>query len=149
MRNPSVNRYLKNKAMDHIDHALGRPIDPLHESYRNYFAIVAGTNLAEGFEASPHWRRARNGGEAGEMIYFHVTTAGRQALADHLKEIGDRHALFAVTWDGITCHVPAVSVRKAKYKAWLDASDGRPELRFFDFIRAATAARVSVQEAVA
>lgn len=28
-----VNRYLKDKAMDHIDHALGRPVDPMDETY--------------------------------------------------------------------------------------------------------------------
>ncbi|MCL8000024.1 hypothetical protein M8994_17445 [Brucella sp. 21LCYQ03] len=38
--NPTVNRYLKVKALDLIDHGLGRPTFPLQETYRNYFAIV-------------------------------------------------------------------------------------------------------------
>ena len=30
----SVNRYLEDKGMDRIDHALGRPVDPMRETYR-------------------------------------------------------------------------------------------------------------------
>lgn len=36
--NLRVDRYLENQAMDHIDHALGRPLDPLGETYRNFYA---------------------------------------------------------------------------------------------------------------
>ncbi|WP_319533384.1 hypothetical protein [uncultured Cohaesibacter sp.] len=40
MINHSVNRSLDDKAMDAIDHALGRPVDPMSESYRNYYCAA-------------------------------------------------------------------------------------------------------------
>lgn len=48
MKNPTVNRYLKDKAMDHIDHALGRPVDPLRESYRNHFYLCSDEGDLDG-----------------------------------------------------------------------------------------------------
>ncbi|MCB4863193.1 hypothetical protein K7W03_26835 [Sphingobium sp. PNB] len=74
-----VNRYLKDKAMDHIDHALGRPVDPRSETYRNYFYVIGDTDLRRDMTASPYWR---GDGKGGEGEYFVVTDEGRAALAD-------------------------------------------------------------------
>lgn len=127
-----VNRYLKDKAMDHIDHALGRPVDPMAESYRNHFAADADSETAKAFDASPFW--SRNGkGAPGGMAFYHVTTEGRQALKQHLKAIGDKHRLFAVTFEGHTQTVVAESPSKARYSLWLDISDCRASLTFKRF----------------
>jgi hypothetical protein len=132
-----VNRYLKDKAMDHIDHALGRPVDPLVESYRNHFAVDADSKTAKEFDASPFW--SRNGkGAPGGMAFYHVTTEGRQALKQHLKEIGDKHRLFDVTFEGHTQTVVAESASKARYSLWLDISDCRASLTFRKFCQSVT-----------
>lgn len=121
MDNPKMDRYLKDKAMDHIDHALGRPFDPTGETYRNYFAIDTGSDLAAQFRASPNWREGR---ACDDMAYFFVTDEGRAALAAHLKEIGDKNRMFAVTFDGEACSpVIAESHGKARYQAFLNISD--------------------------
>jgi hypothetical protein len=127
-----VNRYLKDKAFDHIDHALGRPVDPLVESYRNHFAVDADSNTAKEFDASPFW--GRNGkGAPGGMAFYHVTAEGRHALKQHLKDIGDKHRLFNVTFEGHTQTVVAESPSKARYSLWLDISDCRSSLSFKKF----------------
>lgn len=132
-----VNRSLKDMAMDRIDHALGRPVDPMTESYRNYFATDAGSKLAKEFDASPYW--ARNMHVApGDMAFYHVTDEGRAALRRHLREIGDKHRLYEVTYEGRTETVVAVSAAKAKYRLWLSVSDCFQELTFGRFCRAAT-----------
>ncbi|MDE3791731.1 hypothetical protein I7G86_13920 [Sinorhizobium meliloti] len=133
--NPRVNRYLKDKAMDHIDHALGRPVDPLGETYRNHFATDAGGKQAQQFAASPNWERV---GQRDDMAFFAVTDIGRDALAAHLKQIGDKHRLYHVTYEGQTQAVVAVSAAKAKYSLWLDISDCFCDLTFGKFCRAAT-----------
>jgi hypothetical protein len=132
-----VNRSLKDKAMDRIDHALGRPVDPTVESYRNYFATDAGSKTALEFEASPHWVRNGKGTPEG-LAFYHVTDEGRKALSGHLKEIGDKHRLYDVTYRGQTQAVVAVSGAKTKYSLWLDISDCFCELTFGAFTRAAS-----------
>lgn len=132
-----VNRSLTDKAMDHIDHALGRPVDPMAESYRNHFATDAGSKLAKEFDASPYW--ARNGkGSPGGMAFYHVTDEGRAALRRHLREIGDKHRCFDVTYQGQTQTVVAVSAAKAKYSLWLSISDCFCDLTFGKFCRDAS-----------
>ena len=128
--NPSVNRYLVDKSMDHIDHALGRPVDPMGATYRNRF--VAGGADADELSMSPHWEEGRR---CGEMRYFGVTQAGRQALANHLKAIGDKTRAFEVMFDGRTTRVPAITAAKARYALWLDISDCFSDLTFADFCR--------------
>lgn len=135
--NPSVNRFLLDKAMDNIDHALGRPVDPLGETYRNYFAVDDASAKAAAFRASPHW--IFTGGVHGGMVMFSVTVAGRKALRDHLREVGDKHRAYLVTFDGHTEAVAAASPAKAKYEYWLRVSDVCPDLKFGAFCRAATA----------
>lgn len=134
----SVNRYLKDKSMDRIDHALGRPVDPLVESYRNYYAIDRKCDLAAAMRVDPLWQEC---GRMDDMAYFHVTQAGRNALRSHLRSIGDRHKIFTIQFDGIVSSVVAETRSKARYSKWLDISDARPDLCFRDFL---VGARVEV-----
>jgi hypothetical protein len=133
MKPLTVNRYLYDRAMDHIDHALGRPLDPLKETYRNHFA--AGASLAAELDKSPHWEHTP--GSAG-LQYFRVTDAGRQALADHLKAIRDPHRAFRVTvtdGDGDwSATVVAKSHGQARYLYWLELRDCSYWPRFGDFL---------------
>ena len=115
-----VDRYLKEKAMDHIDHALGRPLDPLKKSYRNYFAVCRDTALAREMKESTFW----NGGNGpDDMLFFCVSLAGREALAAHLREIGDKHRSYVVSGRGYATEIIATSASKAKYQAFLQISD--------------------------
>lgn len=115
-----VNRYLKNKAMDRIDHALGRPFDPLTETYRNYFYVIGDTALRRYMAGSSYWRGA---GKQGEGEYFFVTDEGRAALAAHLRAIGDKHRRFIVSYAGYEMDVIATSRGGARYSKWLSVSD--------------------------
>lgn len=128
-----VNRYLKDKAMDHIDHALGRPVDPVGETSRNYFYVVGDTELRWHMSASPHWTSAGQD-TAGE--FFRVTDEGRKALAEHLRDIGDKHRLWIVSYAGYEMAVAATSAAKARYSKWLDISDTDDSLTFAKFQRA-------------
>lgn len=130
-----VNRYLENKAMDHIDHALGRPVDPLSESYRNYFYVVGDTELRRCMAASPHWESQR---KAGDGEYFAVSDSGRAALSEHLREIGDRHRKWIVSFDGYDMEVVATTRGQARYRKWLEISDVAADLTFSRFVRAST-----------
>jgi hypothetical protein len=134
--NLRVDRYLENKAMDHIDHALGRPLDPLGETYRNYYAT--GSQM---FDGNPHWTLIdiSNG---GTRIYS-VTDEGRQALADHLKAIGSKERAFLVTVEinGVIDERPVVakSHSKARYSRYLDLIDSCfPDLTVAEFCRRST-----------
>ena len=129
-----VNRYLEDKAMDRIDHALGRPVNPLAQTYRDHFAASVGSRAAEEMAASPHWRA---GGSDGKLQWFFVTRAGQEALRDHLREIGDQHRLYVVIWDGMEMPCVATSPSKARYSKWLDVTDSCCKVSFKDFCRAA------------
>lgn len=96
--NPSVNRYLEDKAMDHIDHALGRPFDPMAETYRSHF--VCDGALADEMAASPYWSEAKT--LMGGQRAFLVTNAGREALAAHLKALPNQLRKYEIVFDGIT-----------------------------------------------
>ncbi|RVJ68165.1 hypothetical protein CN167_29290 [Sinorhizobium medicae] len=138
--NPRVNRYLKYKALDHIDHALGRPVDPMGETYRNHFATGVNSQEAKAFGVSENWELD---GLVRGMVYFSVTRAGRKALSDHLKKIGDPWQPYSVTWGGHTVLIAAKSIGNAKYSTYLDVSDCYSELKFVDFAREAKARRVA------
>lgn len=130
-----VNRYLKDKDMDLIDHALGRPADPMAETYRNYFAIGTASNIAGQFRESPNWIEGRN---MGDMAYFFVTPIGRAALLHYLKSIGDKHRYFTVTYKGEALSpIIATSHSKAKYAKWLDFND-LCDIPFGEFCKMAT-----------
>ncbi len=135
-----VNRYLKDRAMDRIDHALGRPLNPLSETYRDHYATDTDGAIAAEMRASPHWK----GGKAiDRMAFFYVSDAGRQALADHLKAIKDPHKEYTVTFDGIEISVVATSPGKARYSAYLSASDCNEDLTFRKFQSASTVRRAA------
>lgn len=140
MNNPRVNRYLKDKAMDHIDHALGRPVDPMGETYRNHFATGVHSQEAKAFGASENWELD---GLVRGMAYFSVTDAGRKALADHLKKIGDKWGRYSVTWNDETCIIAATSEVDAKKRAYSSASDAYSDLTFRQFGREVSVSRVA------
>lgn len=135
--NPVVNRYLKDKAMDRIDHALGRPIWPLRETYRNHYATGASGPLASEFMSSLSWKRI---GQRDDMAFFAVTETGRQALTEHLARLdaGERHRAYIVTYEGYETVVPAKSRSHARYSHYLTVSDCFAELTFSDFIKASS-----------
>lgn len=137
--NPKVNRCLKDQSFDHIDHALGRPAWPLKTSYRNYFATDAGGEEARSFAKSPLWRI---GSTDGRLIFFHVTEAGRQALAAHLRELG-ADSVFLVTFNSWSSQVPAATPAKARYERYLFLRDIIPDLTFLEFLRRARVRKVS------
>ena len=141
--NPRVNRDLKDKAMDHIDHALGRHVDPLGETYRDHFST--GGALADEMAASPYWEER---GRHGDMRFFGVTQAGREALAAHLGEIGDPQRYFAITFvkgrfESETAYVAAPSAAKSKYAYWLEVSDCWSDLTFGEFCRSTRVRRAA------
>ncbi len=117
--NPTVNRYLKDKALDHIDHALGRPTFPLQETYRNYFAIGADSDLAKTFTKSLNWRKS---GQRDDMAFFAVTELGRHALADHLKQLPDNKVFVVSYWEWSKI-VTAKSRAAARYDVFREVSD--------------------------
>jgi hypothetical protein len=127
-----VNRYLEDKAMDHMDHALGRPVDPRAETYRNYFYVIGETDLRRELASSPYWQ---SNGKTREGEYFSVTAEGREALASHLKAIGDRHKRWVVSYAGYQMEVVAISRAKARYSKWLEISDVNDSLTFGEFQR--------------
>jgi hypothetical protein len=130
-----VNRYLADLAMDRIDHALGRPLDPLADTFRNHYA--ANTADAAELAESAHWREVASHNR--DLRCFAVTGEGRTALAAHLRAIGDPYRLFAMTFDGYASTVVAKSRGKARYSHFLDISDVMPDLTFIDYCRRATA----------
>ena len=143
-KNPSMNRYLIDKDMDLIDHALGRPLFPYEESYRNYFAIDHASKQADSFRQSEHWRESKRD---GDMTCFHVTDKGRAALSAYLKANGllqPRYYIVSTPSNGKGMQIFAETAAKAKYKAWLE-SDGYYG-PFRDFLTVA-AARQGPKEA--
>lgn len=131
--NPKVNRYLKDKALDLIDHALGRPTFPLDVTYRNYFAIGAESDLAKNFSESLNWRKS---GQRDDMAYFAVTELGRHALADHLKQLPD-NKIFVVSYWEWSKIVTAKSRSAARYDVYRDVNDAY-DIPFVDFLKASS-----------
>lgn len=129
-----INRSLQDRDMDRIDHALGRPLDPMADTYRNFYAISG--SIADGLAASPYWAEGK--GPPGSLRYFSVTDAGRACLANHLRVIGDQHRAFIITFDGYASTVIAKSRDKAKYSHFLSVSDVMPDLTFGDYCRRTT-----------
>ena len=141
--NPRVNRYLKDKAFDHMDHALGRYFDPAGETHRNHFATEAGGELADEFNRSPFW--ALSGQQHG-MAYYYVTEAGIAALKDHLAEHAPTTA-FVVSFDGYSSTLVAATASAAKYKSWRCVSDVNSDLTFIEFCRSARVRKLSAVRA--
>lgn len=132
-----VNRTLPDKAMDNIDHALGRPLDPVKSTYRNRYITGDKTRFAE----NPHWR---NVGRIGDLFNFRVTDQGRAALKTYLAEIGDPHKRYDVWFDKYRSDdaadfvfmgsVIATTRAKARYKKWRDLY-GPMDCTFTDFMK--------------
>lgn len=139
--NRSVNRYLADKAMDRIDHALGRPLWPLRESYRNHYAIDLDAPGRTEFEASSNWVLTAAAVSSNLAIYS-VTPAGREALDRYLRETS-KVCGWLVQFGGYSCVVPAESAAKARYSYYLEVSDSRSELRFGDFVRQTSVRRAA------
>lgn len=127
-----VDRYLSDKAMDHIDHALGRPVNPHEETHRNYFYVIGDTELRRSMAGSPHWEST---GLTRDGEYFAVTSDGRAALAAHLKAIGDKNRKWIVSFGGYDMTVIAPTASKARYSKYLDISDVDDSLTFARFQR--------------
>lgn len=125
-----IDRSLKDETMDAIDHALGRPLDPLSDTYRNFYATDGAQ--ADAMAASPFWMEGRRG--IG-MRCFAVTNDGRKALAEHLRKIGDPHRAFSIVFDGHERTVAAASRSRARYSHYLGLRDVLPDLTFQDFCR--------------
>lgn len=131
-----VNRYLKDKSMDCIDHALGRPLDPMAPTYRDYFNVDRDSDWGREWLSSPHWELVGSNGD-NHSINFRVTDAGRRALSDHLKSISDPHRLFNIEFDGFRIPVVSTTRSKARYSYWRDVCDALPDLTFRDFCKRA------------
>jgi len=114
-----VNRQIKDSAaLDDVDHALGRPFDPF-DTYRDHYATCCPDQAVK-FRASPWWRE---GITRGEMTFFHVSDAGRKALADELANPAQYGRVFEITarrHDG-SSRVVARSHSQARYKAFIHA----------------------------
>lgn len=137
--NPSVNRYLADEALDHVDHALGRPTWPHRESYRNFFTTEPDGDLARGFAASPWWKE---GVSIGRLQCFLVTESGRKALAEHLAALKlDR--VFIVAFEGREKIIAASTGSKARYDCYFEIRDVLPDLNFLDFARRSRVRRVT------
>lgn len=139
----TVNRSLADKAMDKIDHALGRPLDPLKETYRDHYAVDKDSAIAAEFRDSPHWEEGRASGLNQKMAWFYVTDAGRSALASYLKSIGDAHKSFNVSFRGYDGSVVAKTRSEARYSRFLEIADVDPDLTFKEFCKTATVRRVA------
>lgn len=133
MKISQVNRHLENTMMDHMDHALGRPVDPMNRTHftRNYFGTDCEEQGAE-FLASGFWEKGRS---IAGTTWYHVNDAGRAALASHLKEIGDEHRLFEVTRrpEGIESYSESVAAKShsaARYAFFCDLDLDVPFVEF-------------------
>lgn len=82
-----VNRHLEDPFYDDIDHALGRPKDPLQPSYRNYYAAPRGEPVELEMAASNKWEVVKQQIE-GSLVIYAVTHQGRLALRHYLKQKG-------------------------------------------------------------
>jgi hypothetical protein len=107
----------------------------MSETYRNHYAVDGP--LADEMAISPFWDEGAR--YSGGLRNFYVNRAGCEALASHLREIGDPHRAFVVTYAGYSNTVIATSRDKAKYARYIEISDVMPDLEFVDFCR-----RVSV-----
>jgi hypothetical protein len=91
--------------------------------------------------ASPFWTEGRR--NEGGLRNFYVSGAGCEALSKHLRDIGDPHRAFVVTFDGHARTVVAVNRDKARYSHYLDISDCMSDLTFKDYCRRTKVAAVS------
>lgn len=74
-----INRHLDDEMMDNIDHALGRPENPMDETYRDHFE--ASASEAQSFVDSDYWDQTA-------PTFFKVNIYGRRALRSYLMRMG-------------------------------------------------------------
>lgn len=133
-----VNRCIEdNPDLDDVDHALGRPYRPF-DTYRSHYATSCPEQIAK-FRASPWWDRGKR---IGSLTFFHVSDAGRQALADELAKVEKYGRLFEITssrYEGRTL-VMAKSHSQAKYHAYINADLDWTFFEYCQEIRARLAA---------
>ena len=127
-----VNRYIKsNKDLDQVDHALGRPYK-VFDSYRNHFATSDPDQIAK-FRSSNWWDEGKS---MDDMVFFHVTDAGRHALQEELSSNVDLYGrLFEVTkdsYEGIA-YIVAKSHSAAKYQLYIQADLDCSFLEYFRY----------------
>lgn len=123
-----VNRQMKDKPdLDEVDHALGRPFRP-HDTYRSHYATSCPDQKAK-MRASDWWEE---GVTRGGMTWFYVSDAGRDALAEELKDQARYGRLYEVSrpgeWDGGL--VVASSPSAARYAAYLKADVDWPFMEY-------------------
>ena len=127
------NRNLNDSRIDALDHALGRPTNPLAECSRNFFGVSVGSDQAAKMKADPYWTHTRDFmGTSG----FSVSPDGKKALYYYLKSNWIPPKRYDVTWNGSTRNVSADKPSKAKYTAWLDMDIDLP---FGEYVRTASA----------
>lgn len=123
-----VNRQIEgNPALDDVDHALGRPFDP-RDTYRDHYATCCPDQIAE-MTASPWWNR---GVKRGDMVFFHVSKKGREALTSELSDHAKYGRVYEITarhHDGRSL-VAAQSHSQAKYRAWVAADIDWPFIEY-------------------
>ncbi|MCE8421278.1 hypothetical protein LZ190_21915, partial [Rhodovulum sulfidophilum] len=123
--------------MDRIDHALGRPFDPLGETCRNRYVVNSNSETAAELFNSLHWKYQGGAGASG-LVCFQVTQTGREALLEHLRANARNSQLFSVTFDGAECSPVVAETRgKAVYAAFLNIRDGC-DITFSEFCRRAS-----------
>ena len=78
-----MNRVLDDPFYDNIDHALGRPKDPLGKTARNIYQVAHVDEASLSRFANPYWERIF---ATDTLSTFVVTHQGRWALHNYLKK---------------------------------------------------------------
>lgn len=128
-----VNRHIKdNPALDDVDHALGRPYRA-SGGYRDHYATCCPKMKSE-MLASDWWVE---GITRGDMTFFHVSDAGRAALAEELAKTEVYGRLFEVSRAGMSDarHVVAKNHSAAKYAAYIEADVDWSFMEFCEGLR--------------
>ena len=71
---------------DDMHHALGRPARRTSETYRNHYCAPINHPMVERFERLGWWDRGRECSNNGELVFYHVNGAGKEALAKWLEK---------------------------------------------------------------
>lgn len=127
----TVRRCLEDPSLDEVDHALGRPFDPLGDTSRDHIAAQPGSKSDLALAESTWWERAP--GTPYGLHLYRVTGAGREALAAYLAKTS-KHRLWVVRWRGYTWEVVATTLGKARFQGWTSVTDSYPSLAFVQFL---------------
>ena len=131
-----VNRTIRdNPALDDVDHALGRPLDPFG-GYRNHYVPGCPEKIAA-MRASPWWQEE---GQRGDMTWFSVTDEGRRALAEELKMPTYGRSYVVTYVCGTQVSVNAKSRSQARYNLYLQLD---ADFSFQRFLREVKSVRLA------